>query len=56
VVRELTRLGCWHGRAMALDLPLARLSAAGRDGGAVMVQRLSDRAILAAARLSLLPG
>jgi hypothetical protein len=39
-----------------LDLPLARLSAAGRDGGAVMVQRLSDRAILAAARLSLLPG
>ncbi|MGH6896367.1 MAG: DUF1223 domain-containing protein [Geminicoccaceae bacterium] len=56
VVRELTRLGDWHGRAIELDLPLAALSAAARDGAAVLVQRLRDGAILAAARLSLTPG
>ncbi|MGH6914086.1 MAG: DUF1223 domain-containing protein [Geminicoccales bacterium] len=55
VVRELTRLGDWHGRAIELDLPLAALSAAARDGAAVLVQRLRDGAILAAARLSLTP-
>jgi hypothetical protein len=56
VVRELTRLGDWHGGAVELDLPLARLSADGRDGAAILVQRLSDGTILAAARVSLLPG
>lgn len=56
VVRELTRLAYWHGRALELDLPLARLSAAGRQGAAVLVQRLSDGAILAATRVSLTPG
>ncbi len=56
MVRELTRLGDWHGRAIELDLPLAALSAAARDGAAVLVQRLRDGAILAAARLSLTPG
>ena len=56
VVRELTRLGDWHGRAAEFDLPLARLSADGRDGAAILVQRLSDGMILAAARVSLLPG
>jgi hypothetical protein len=56
VVRELTRLGYWHGRAAEFDLPLARLSADGRDGAAILVQRRSDGMILAAARVSLLPG
>jgi hypothetical protein len=56
VVRELTRLAYWRGRAIELDLPVARLSAAGRDGAAILVQRLSDGAILAATRLLLKPG
>jgi hypothetical protein len=56
VVRELTRLGHWDGHAVEFDLPLVRLSADGRDGAAVLVQRLSDGAILAAAHLSLMPG
>jgi hypothetical protein len=56
VVRELTRLAYWRGRAIELDLPVARLSAAGRDGAAILMQRLSDGAILAATRLLLKPG
>jgi hypothetical protein len=56
VVRDLSRVGDWHGDAVELDLPLAALSAAGRDGAAVLVQRLSDGAILAGLRLSLMPG
>ena len=56
VVRELTRLGDWHGRAVELELPLAELGAAGRDGAAILVQRLSDGAVLAATRLSLPSG
>jgi hypothetical protein len=56
VVRALTRVADWHGRAVALELPLAALGAAGRDGAAVLVQRLSDGVILAAARLPLVPG
>jgi hypothetical protein len=56
VVRELTRLGDWHGRAAELELPLAELGAAGRDGAAILVQRLSDGAVLAATRLSLPSG
>jgi hypothetical protein len=55
VVRELSRLGYWHGGAAEIDLPLAALGAAGRDGAAVLVQRLSDGTILAATRLSLTP-
>ena len=56
VVRELTRLAYWRGRAIEVDLPVARLMATGRDGAAILVQRLSDGAILAATRLSLTPG
>jgi hypothetical protein len=56
VVPELTRVADWHGRAVELELPLAALVAAGRDGAAVLVQRLSDGAIVAAARLPLTPG
>jgi hypothetical protein len=56
VVRELSHLGYWHGRAIEVDLPLAALGAAGRDGAAVLVQRLRDGAILAATRLSLTAG
>jgi hypothetical protein len=56
VVRELTRLAHWDGRALAVELPLARLDAAGRAGAAILVQRLSDGVILAAARVQLPPG
>jgi hypothetical protein len=56
VVRELTRLGSWHGVAVELDLPLATLTAAGRDGAAVLVQRVSDGAILAAMRVPFSPA
>jgi hypothetical protein len=56
VVRELTRLSDWNGGALDLELPLARLGAAGRAGAAILVQRLSDGAILTAAHVPLLPG
>jgi hypothetical protein len=56
VVRELTRLADWDGRALAVELPLARLDAAGRAGAAILVQRLSDGVILAAARVPLAQG
>jgi hypothetical protein len=56
VVRELTRLADWDGRALAVELPLARLDAAGRAGAAILVQRLSDGVILAAARVQLAQG
>jgi hypothetical protein len=53
VVRELTRLAHWHGRALEVELPLARLGTAGRDGAAILVQRLHDGAILAAVHVRL---
>ena len=56
VVRELTELGSWHGKALAIELPLARLHAAGRAGAAILVQRSSDGAILTAAHVRLPPG
>jgi hypothetical protein len=56
VVREVTRLGDWHGGAIEIGLPLAALGAAGRDGAAIVVQRLGDGAILSAARWSAPPG
>ena len=56
VVRELSRLADWHGEALELGLPLPRLSAAGRDGAAILVQRTSDGVILATARVPLPPG
>jgi hypothetical protein len=56
VVREVTRLGYWDGPALVLELPLARLEAAGRAGAAILVQRLSDGIILAAAQVRLPPG
>jgi hypothetical protein len=56
VVRELSRLADRHGEALELGLPLPRLSAAGWDGAAILVQRTSDGAILATARVPLPPG
>jgi hypothetical protein len=56
VVRELTRLAHWDGRALNVELPLARLAAAGRAGAVILVQRLSDGVILAAARVRLPAG
>jgi hypothetical protein len=55
VARELSRLARWHGDALEVSLPLARLAAEGRAGAAILVQRSSDGAILAAARVPL-PG
>jgi hypothetical protein len=56
VVRELTKLAHWHGRALDAELPLARLRGAGRAGAAILVQRLSDGVILAAAHVRLARG
>ena len=56
VVRELTRLAHWHGQALEVELPLARLRAARRAGAAILVQRLSHGVILAAVSLRLPPG
>jgi hypothetical protein len=53
VVRELNRFADWHGRALEIVMPLAALDAAGRTGAAILVQRLSDGVILAAARIDL---
>jgi hypothetical protein len=56
VVREIVALGRWQGEALEFDLPLPRLAAAGRSGLAVLVQRLSDGAILSAAQVDLMPS
>lgn len=56
VVREFSALGSWSGAAIELNLPIQRLAAEGRDGMAVLVQRLSDGTIIAATTRSLLPG
>jgi hypothetical protein len=56
VVRAILDLGTWDGRAVSLPLPLERLAAEQRDGAAVLVQRQSDGAIVAAERLDLPPG
>ncbi len=55
-MRELTRLALWHGRPLEINLPLAPLQAAGRAGAAILVQRLSDGVILAAAHVRLAQG
>ena len=56
VVRAILDLGTWDGRATSLPLPLERLAAEQRDGAAVLVQRASDGAILAARRIDLPPS
>lgn len=52
-VRELTKIGKFDGKALDLELPLARMSGEGRDGAAVLVQRDSDGAMLTAAKIDL---
>ena len=52
-VRELAEVGSVEGRALALDLPLARFNEEGRAGVAILVQRKSDGAILSAANIVL---
>lgn len=52
-VRELVELGQWSGQPLELELPLEQLREAGRDGAAVLLQRISDGAMLAAARVQL---
>jgi hypothetical protein len=56
VVRAILDLGTWDGSATTLPLPLARLTAERRDAAAVLVQRQSDGAIVAAERIDLPPG
>jgi hypothetical protein len=56
VVREIVGIGDWDGTALTLPLPLERLAAEQRDGAAVLVQRKTDGAILAAHRIDLPPG
>jgi hypothetical protein len=56
VVRKVFDLGTWDGRPISLPLPLAQLAAEQRDAVAVLVQRRSDGAIIAAQRLDLAPG
>jgi hypothetical protein len=53
VVRDVTSLGRWSGDAVAFDLPLRRLAAAGRDRAAVVVQRPDSGEILAASEIDL---
>ena len=55
VVRELAGVGIWHGRPIEVGLPLGEL-AAGRGGAAILLQRLSDGVILAAARVRFPPS
>ena len=52
-VRELTEIGRFKGDALEFDLPLTRMTEAGRDGAAILVQRDSDGAMLTAARIDL---
>jgi hypothetical protein len=56
VVRTIVDLGGWDGRAASLPLPLERLAGEQRDAAAVLVQRQSDGAIVAARRVELSPG
>jgi hypothetical protein len=53
VVREVTEIGRWSGRALELDLPLRRLAADGRDRAALLVQRTGTGEILAASLIDL---
>jgi hypothetical protein len=56
VVRAILDLGTWDGRAATLPLPLDGLAAERRDAIAVLVQRQSDGAIVAALRADLPPS
>lgn len=49
MVRGIERLGRWTGTAIEFELPIARHTAEGRDGEAILVQRESDGAVLTAA-------
>jgi hypothetical protein len=56
VVRAILDLGLWDGQPGRLVLPLDRVAAERRDAIAVLVQRQSDGAIVAAERVDLPPG
>ena len=53
VVRELTRIGTWHGERMEIPLDMAAAAAQGRDGCAVIVQERPAGPVLGAAALRL---
>ena len=53
VVRELTRIGTWHGERMEIPLDMTAAAAQGRDGCAVIVQERPAGPVLGAAALRL---
>ena len=53
VVREIRELAQWRGDAMTIPLALDDLTAGGRDGCAVVVQRRGTGPIIGAARMEL---
>ncbi len=53
VVRELTRIGTWHGERMELPLDMAAAAARGRAGCAVIVQEQPAGPVLGAAAVRL---
>ena len=53
VVRELTRIGTWHGERLEIPLDMAAAVAEGRDGCAVIVQKRPAGSVLGAAAIRL---
>jgi len=51
VVRQMTPIGMWEGKAMTVSLPKSQFIAAGFDGSAVLLQRDGTREIIAAAMM-----
>jgi len=53
VVRGMTRIGTWTGRAITIPTDVADMKAQGQDGCAVILQSLSTGRILGAAKIAL---
>ncbi len=56
VVRQLTRIGTWHGEHLEIPFDMAAATALGRDGCAVIVQQDPTGAVLGAAEMTLPEG
>ncbi len=53
VVRELSRIGTWHGERLEIPFDMAAAAAQGRDGCAVIVQQAPAGPVLGAAAIPL---
>jgi len=53
VVRGMSRIGTWTGRAITIPTDVADMKSRGRDGCAVILQSLSTGRILGAAKIAL---